>query len=154
MRQSTGFGCQGPFFFFSRAKSHHLRKAQPMDCLLQFSVARIDLDLNVQTSAPTWKFCLFQFLYPTSGFAFSLKHCTAHFTRMPQSAASPPTHTHQGCSICCSLTASSFLICHHLPQAQPAPCLTLLPLQESHLQVLPSSPSKTHSHLFSFLPVQ
>lgn len=140
-------------FFFLIAKSRHLKKAQPMDCLLRFSVARIDLDLNVQTSAPTWKSCLFQFLYPTSWFAFSLKHCTAHFTRMPLSAASPPAHTHQGCSLL-FLTASSFQICHQLPQVQPAPCLALLPLQGKHLQVLLSSPSKTHSHLFSFLPVQ
>lgn len=130
------------FFFFPIAKSHHLRKAQPMDCLLQLSVARIDLDLNVQTSAPTWKFCLFQFLYPTSGFAFSLKHCTAHFTRMPQSAASPPTpHTKPAPS-----AVVDRLLIPDLPPAAPGPaCSPPGPL---------ASPGKATFKFFQVLPLK
>lgn len=137
-------------------KSHHLRKAQPVECLLQFSVARIDLDLYVQTSAPTQKSCLFPFLYPNSWFLFSLKYCTLH---QGVSALQPPhRHTHQGCLVCCpwppprSLSAT-------LP-AQPVlgpgqlPTWSTCLSRESHLLVLPSSVSKTHSHLFSFLPAQ
>lgn len=122
MRQSTGFGCQGPFFFFFPiAKSHHLRKAQPMDCLLQFSVARIDLDLNVQTSAPTWKFCLFQFLYPTSGFAFSLKHCTA---TLQGCLSLQPHHQHIHTKAAPSAVVDRLLI-PDLPPPAPGPACSL-----------------------------
>lgn len=143
MRQSTGFGCQGPFyFFFPIAKSHHLRKAQPMDCLLQFSVARIDLDLNVQTSAPTWKFCLFQFLYPTSGFAFSLKHCTA---TLQGCLSLQPHHQHIHTKAAPSAVVDRLLI-PDLPPAAPGPACSLPgPL---------ASPGKATFKFFQVLPLK
>lgn len=121
-----------------------------MDCLLQFSVARIDLDLNVQTSAPTWKSCLFQFFIPNFLICIQPEalHCTLQGCLRLQLHHQ---HIHTKAALCCSWPRPHSGSATSCPRSSLLH-LALLPLQEStskFFSVLPLKPIVTC--LVSFL---